>query len=277
MNKRQKILAVIVNHGVEQIRYLETVVRELKSFSKYDVTIIVNSNVELIINEIDKVNIIALEDYQLLPLTCRKIIWTNKDNYDVFLYGENDHLFTETHIDNHLLYAEILPKNRISGLLQYEENETGIYYPGYHFDYEWDFDSVEVYKDKKFAHFSNLHQATFILTKKQLLRIGKKIDFTNLVKDDPSTFIVKVKNKLTKHFDYIFERPNKYSVKCKVNTDIYKYGGMKKMICISDFEDNLIHHLPNIYIDGLKGRNKFRSDQIRMKNSLIKLLEKTRK
>jgi hypothetical protein len=45
------------------------------------------------------------------------------------------------------------------------------------------------------------------------------------------------------------------------------------MICISDFEDNLIHHLPNLYIDGLKGRNKFRSDQTRMTKALSKLLD----
>jgi len=45
------------------------------------------------------------------------------------------------------------------------------------------------------------------------------------------------------------------------------------MICISEFEDNLIHHLPNLYIEGSKGRNKFRSDDDRMKNALKKLLQ----
>lgn len=28
---------------------------------------------------------------------------------------------------------------------------------------------------------------------------------------------------------------------------------MKKLICISDFESNLIHHLPNHYINGADG------------------------
>ena len=47
---------------------------------------------------------------------------------------------------------------------------------------------------------------------------------------------------------------------------------MKKLICISEFEDNLIHHLPNLYIEGLKGRNKLMSDSARMNSALNQLL-----
>lgn len=270
-----KILAVLVNYGDEQICYLEQVVSKLKSFSKYQVTVIVNSNIDLNIAGIDKVNIFELDDYQLLPLTCRTTIWENRGEYDIFLFGENDLLFEEKHIDCHINNSKILPKNRITGLLRYEENATGKYYPDYHFDFEWDFNSVEIYGGKKFAHFTNLHQATFILTKNQLLKIGRKIKFKELVLDYEYTTIGKYRRKLEKAFGLKTERIDKYSVKCKVNTDIYRYGGMKKMICISEFEDNLIHHLPNLYIDGLKGRNKFQLDTNRMKESLDRLISKT--
>ena len=64
-----------------------------------------------------------------------------------------------------------------------------------------------------------------------------------------------------------------YSVKCKVNTDIYQYAGMKKLICISEFEDNLIHHLPNLYIEGMEGRRKLRSDSEKMENAVRELLK----
>ncbi len=63
-----------------------------------------------------------------------------------------------------------------------------------------------------------------------------------------------------------------YSVKCKVNTDIYQFCEMKKMICISEFEDNLIHHLPNIYINGEQGRNKLGYGEDKMKKSINKIL-----
>lgn len=267
-----KILVVLVNYGVEQLSYLEKVVDELKSFRNYNVNIIVNSNIELNIANINEVNIYKLGDYQFLPLTCRNVIWRNRDNYDVFIYGENDHLFKETHIDRHLEYSKILPVNKVCGLLQYEENATGKYYPGYHLDFEWDFNSVEIHGHKVFAHFKNLHQASFILTKDQLKYVSKRINFTQLVDETPTLFN-RMTRKLKSNFGLKVERKNKYSVKCKVNTDIYKYGGMKKLICISDFEDNLIHHLPNLYINGEQGRRKLRSSQERMDVALNRLLE----
>ena len=255
--KYKNILAVLVNYGEEQLQYLEQVVSELKLFKKYNVSIIVNSNIPLDIEGIDMVNVIELDNYQFLPLTCKQVIWDHKDDFDVFLFGENDHLFKEHHIDKYLEYTNILPKNRIAGLIQYEENETGKYYPAYHAHYDWDYNSVEEYEGKKFAHFTNLHQATFILTKQQLHKIGSQYDFTQ------------------------FFGQSHYSVKCKVNTDIYQFCGMKKMICISDFEDNLIHHLPNVYINGgddfkwhgIEGkRAKQRAEGIKMDNALKKLL-----
>ena len=273
MNKKAlQILAVLVNFGDEQINYLEQVVKELKNFKKYKVTIVVNSNIPLNIEGVNKVNVMKLDDYQLLPLTCRKVIWENRYDYDIFLFGENDHLFLEKHIDNHLKYSIILPNNRIAGLIQYEEDYSGKYYPGYHLDFEWDFNSVEIFDGKKFAYFSNLHQATFILTKEQLFKISNKINFSDLVNEH--SLVSRIKRKIRKKLGLKLERKNIYSVKCKVNTDIYKYGGMKKMICISEFEDNLIHHLPNLYIDGLYGRNKYRSDSERMNNSIKELLDK---
>lgn len=268
--KDNKILAVLVNFGEEQLDYLQDVVNSLKSFKKYNVTVIVQSNIPLKIEGVDKVNIVKLEDYQLLPLTCRKEIWDRKDNYDVFLFGENDHLFKEHHIDKHIEYTSILPKNRITGLIQYEENEFGKYYPGYHNDFEWDYNSVEIYQGKVFAHFNNTHQATFILTRQQLIQVGRAFNFEKLV--DEYAFIKRLKRKLKQYLGLPIKKPNRYSVKSKVNTDVYEYGGMKKVICISEFEDNLIHHLPNIYIDGLRGRNKFRSDATKMQDALNKLL-----
>ena len=251
-NKKTNInvLFVLVNYGSEQITYLEKVVKEIKSFEKYNTTIIVNSNIDLYIEGIDKVNIFDnLSDYQLLPLTCRKTIFENKDNYDMFVYGENDHLFKEFHLDKHLEYSLILPENRISGLIQYEESKDGFkYYPAYFKNFEWDFNSVEIYDNLLFAHFSNVHQASFILTKKQLNKICQKNNFCEF-----------------------FAKSN-YSFKCKVNTDIYEFSGMKKVICISEFKENLIHHLPNLYINGDLGRNKKQSsDSQRMKNALVKL------
>ena len=255
----EKLLAVIVSYGEDQLDYLQQVVTELKSFKKYSVTVVVHSNIELdMIEGIDRTFVIKLDDYQLLPMTCRQTIDQNSDEFDFFIFSENDHLWKEHHVDRYKEYSSYLPENRIAGLIQYEEDETGRYYPAYHAHYEWDWNSVEEHNGKKFAHFTNIHQASFIITKQQLNTIKSKKDFTQFFSNDH------------------------YSVKCKTNTDIYGHSGMKKVICISDFEDNLIHHLPNVYINGADGyikedgtigrRAKQRSEENRMQQALSRLL-----
>lgn len=245
-----KILVVIVNYGEEQLQYLQQVINELKSFTKYKVSIVVHSNINLPnVKGIDLLNVIQMDDYEYLPMTCRQTIDQESDNFDYFIFTENDHLWKEHHIDKYIEYKSILPKDRIAGLIQYEENETGRYYPAYHWIYDWDYNSIEEYDGKKFAHFTNVHQACFIISKEQLNKIKEQHNFSQFLAPD-----------------------TQYSSKCRTNTDIYRYAGMKKLICISEFEDNLIHHLPNIYINGDKGRSKLRSDNDKMKNSLKKLL-----
>lgn len=253
------ILAVLVNYGDEQLNYLQEVVTELKSFEKYNVTVVVNSNISLdSIEGIDHTNVIELKNYQYLPMTCRQVIDQHSKDFDYFIFSENDHLWKEYHVDKFIEYSNILPPNRIPGLIQYEEDETGKYYPAYHAHYDWDYNSVEEYDGKKFAHFTNVHQASFIISKEQLEAIKREFDFSQYLGRDH------------------------YSLKCKTNTDIYLYCGMKKVICISEFKDNLIHHLPNVYINGADGyvnddgtigrRAKQRSDDDRMQNALKILL-----
>lgn len=265
----KSILVVIVNYGDEQLNYLQRMIDELNSFSKYKVDIVVHSNIPLSLSGVTEIKIFQLNNFEYLPLTCRTTIWEKKDEYDVYVFSENDHLITENHIDKHLEYEVILPSNRISGLIQYEINETGRYYPAYHKDFKWDSTSVEIYNNKIFAQFTNLHQASFILSKNQLARVGKQFDFTKLVNH---TFLYRILQKFKK----IVKLPtitNPYSVKCRVNTDVYQYGGMKKLICISEFEQNIVHHMPNLYINGENGRLKLREDERKMYSEIQKLLE----
>lgn len=247
------ILAVLVNYGTEQLNYLQQVVTELKSFNKYNVSVVVHSNIPLDeIEGIDETYVVELDDFQLLPMTCRQTIDHNREQFDYFIFSENDHLWKEHHVDKYIEYEKILPSSRISGLIQYEEDSTGRFYPAYHAHYDWDYNSVEEYGGKKFAHFTNIHQASFILSKSKLEQIRKKQNFNQFFSNDH------------------------YSVKCKTNTDIYGHAGMKKLICISEFDENLIHHLPNIYINGGPGeveyRVKQRSDDNRMQDALKRLL-----
>ena len=273
---KKTVLAVLVNYGDEQLDYLQEVVTALKKFEKYRVTVVVHSNITLDqVKGIDQVKLFEKQpgvrsltdvlfklklgvkwtgrmfDLNLLPMTCRKTIVEAANQYDYYIFSENDHLWLEHHLDNFLEYEAILPINRIAGLIQYEANESGKYFPGHHAHYGWDLDSIEVHGGKIFAHFTNVHQASFLISNTQLSRILETKDFGNFLSKDS------------------------YSTKCRTNTDLYQYCGMKKLICVSDFEENLIHHLPNIYINGDKGREKLRSEEKRMQEGVNKVLSKT--
>jgi hypothetical protein len=274
MPMKKRILALVVNYGREQLDYLERVTTSLKSFKKYDVTVVVHSNVPLDgIGGIDsvtlyerKTGIRSLNDllvklklgtkwsgrvfnFHMLPMTCRKVIVRETGNYDYFIFTENDHLWQEHHVDRFISYEALLPEDRITGLIQFEINPRGRFYPAYHPPYEWDYDSVEKYGDLFFAHFDNVHQGSFLISRQQLIRINERCDFSNFLSTDH------------------------YSPKCKTNTDLYQYCGMKKLICISEFEQNLIHHLSNVYIEGDLGRDAMRSDEQRMRTAITRLLD----
>lgn len=243
------ILACIVNFGDSQISYLNRLIDELKSFKNHKVSIVVNTNIPTLNPKIDKENIIYLDNYQLLPMTCRKTILENIDRYDLYLYTENDHLFREHHFDKFIEYNELLPDDRISGLIQYEEDNSGNkFYPAYHKNYGWDLSTVERHGSHIFAHFTNLHQASFIITNQQLNRISSNHNFSESF------------------------GPSKYSIKCKTNTDIYQFCGMKKVICIDEFNQNIVHHMPNFYINGSNRRLKLGKGSGEMDGEIKKCL-----
>ena len=109
MSKKKNLLVVIVNYGYDQIPYLNDMIVALRGFKKYNVKIVVNSNIPLDNPEIDKLNLFEklegfgfqdiffklkiskkwsgrLYDFNFLPMTCRKSIMDEIDEHDYFIY-----------------------------------------------------------------------------------------------------------------------------------------------------------------------------------------------
>ena len=57
MSKKKNLLVVIVNYGYDQISYLNEMIVALRGFKKYNVKIVVNSNIPLDNPGIDKLNL----------------------------------------------------------------------------------------------------------------------------------------------------------------------------------------------------------------------------
>ncbi|MUP44171.1 hypothetical protein E0K83_00240 [Gramella sp. BOM4] len=270
---RVRVLAVIVNYGTEQLSFLNQMVSALNEFGKYDIDIIVHSNEALDINGVKEVKVFGLDDYRYLPATCRKTISENKDLYDLYFYSENDLLIREKHFDNFLSYSKILPSNRIPGLIRFELKNGQKIFPDYHGNFDWQYNSVEKYNGKVFAHFTNLHQASFLLTNRQLNKVVNKFDFGKLV-EDRIPIRYKIKRKIRYWLGLKTKKYYIYDVLCKTCTDIYQYGGLKKVICISEFDENMIHHISDIYAKGDKGKYLVMADEKIMNNALDQLQKK---
>jgi hypothetical protein len=220
-----KILVSIPNYGTEQIHYLKKVVEEFKKFdSSFYVDIIIHSNVPIPINDIE-VNIVKhLDDWWKLPFIARKTIYERKDDYDLFIYNENDQLITQSNVECFFEASSFVPPGFLVGFFRYENGNNTRYYPEYHNPYTWKKSSVFNCGPYVFAQFTNHHQGCFVLTKNQLAAVVKNIDFLR-------------ENKLSK-----------YRRAERVGADIYYVAGFTKLVCISHFDKFLIHHLPDKYL-----------------------------
>ncbi|MFX0000785.1 MAG: hypothetical protein ACFE88_11770 [Candidatus Hermodarchaeota archaeon] len=287
-----KLLVVLVNYGTKQLKYLEKMINEFQSM-KFEVDIVIHSNIALDYENVE-VKVIKLDNYEHLPFTTRKTIYERRYDYDLYIYSENDHLITQKNIESFLKVTEILPKNYIAGFFQFEKHDGKAFYPAYHKNFRWDIENAFKIGDYIFAQFTNVHQASFILTRKQLNRVINNFDFLNetfktkyslkyrlgesfwhrfrkfyrkylnrYYHFSRKNFILSLFNRFIENNDFLNNILNlNYSIKCRAGTDIYMYAGLKKVIPISHFDDFLIHHMPNNYKGRLGKSNNYMRKEI---------------
>ena len=245
-----KGLVVITNYGTKNTVYLDKLISEYNSMS-FKMKVVVLSEAEKYIgDDIEVVVGLPSKNPWSLPFGHKKILAENVDNYDFFIYSEDDTLITERNINAFLNVTKILPDDKIAGFIRYEKyNKKEKYYTTIHSHYHWDPDSVETIDQYTFAHLTNQHSACYILTRKQL----KKVISTGKFLTEP--------------------REGEYDMLCTAATDPYTVGGLKKVICISHIEDYSLHHLPNVY-NGIMG---IKQDELVAQLDALKRLKDERK
>ncbi|MBN1795979.1 MAG: polysaccharide pyruvyl transferase family protein [Sedimentisphaerales bacterium] len=223
-----KILIAIANHGTKNQKYVEKVIAEYRSLP-YQTDIIVISNIQKNFGPDIKVEVQQPpKGLWSLPFLHRKILADNLNNYDLFIYSEDDTLIEKKNIDAFLKISEVLPKDKIAGFLRYECDDQGNKYCcTIHSHFHWIAGSVCSYDRYKFAKLTNAHSAAYMLTREQL---AKAIESGG----------------------YLVEpHEGRYDMLCSAATDPYTQCGFEKVICISDIDDFMLHHLPNHYIGNL--------------------------
>lgn len=220
-----KVLVAIANYGSKNQAYLERLVNEYKSMS-YDIDIVVLSNIPKELSPDIEVRVgLPAKNPWSLPFRHKELFAERIDEYDLFIYSEDDTLIKQENIEAFVRVQEILSENEIAGFLRYEEDTEGKKYcSSIHSHFHWILGSVKSIGKYTFAHFTNAHSACYILTQEQL---QKAIESGGYL---------------------VGPHEGRYDLLCTAATDPYTQCGFRKMMCISHIGDFLLHHLPNQYI-----------------------------
>jgi SAM-dependent methyltransferase len=220
-----RVLVAIASHGTSNDRYLERIIREYRSMT-LAIDLVVLSN-------IDKRAMAGVEcivgrptrDPWSLPFAHKKLFVERQEQYDLFVYSEDDILITERNIRAWLDVTSFLPQDEVAGFLRVEFGEDGERnYPDIHAHFHWDPSSVKRRGDYVLAHFTNEHAACFILTREQLRRALQ-----------------------SGRFD-VAPHEGKYDLICTAATDPYTQCGLTKLIPVSHLEEFTVHHMSNRYV-----------------------------
>jgi SAM-dependent methyltransferase len=228
-----RVLVAIASWGTKNDPYLSQLVSEYRSMS-FDVDVVVLSNEAKEVASGVEIGVVDLQGQNpwTLPFRHKKIFVSRLNDYDLFVYSEDDTRVTEKNLRAFLEVSATLPGDEIPGFLRFELGPDGSRnFPEVHGHFHWDPASVCVRGEHTFAYFTNEHSACYALTRQQLK-----------CAIDSGGFLVS-------------PHQGKYDLLCTAATDPYTQCGFRKLICISRLEDFLIHHLPNKYVGTAFGVN----------------------
>lgn len=220
-----RVLAAIAHYGTKNRRHLQKMISALKA-TRFDVDIVILSEMSKDLGPDVEVQVgMPTSNPWSLPYAHRTLFSAERDNYDLFVYSEDDTLVEERHLEAHIRLSELLPASFLPGSLRYEVDPLGRRsFSSFHSQYRWDPDSVFVVNGLTFARFTNDHAAWYAINREQLAQAIGSGGF--LV--DP--------------------HEGRYDMLVSAATDIYTQCGFKRVLCLEHIDDLLVHHLPNVYL-----------------------------
>jgi len=221
-----KILVAIPHNGERTRQFIEPVMAEYRAMT-HDVDFVVMSDVPKSFGPgVDVLVGLPAKDPWSLPFTHKRYFADRVDDYDAFIYSEDDILVTQRNVDAFFEVTPHLRDDEIAGFFRVEKRPDGATsYDMVHAYYRWDSTSVRERGGELYAHFTNEHAAVYILTQDHLRRAIASGGF------------------LVEPYQY------RYDLLCTCATDPYTSCGMTKLICLTRLKDFEVHHIPNKYLD----------------------------
>src|SRR5208283_1521725 len=121
-----KILTAIASWGTKNDPYLARLIQEYGSMS-FDVDVVVLSNVPKPVGPGAEVFLVDLngKNPASLPFAHKNIFAEHLNDYDLFIYSEDDILITESNIRAYLKACAVLEGNEIPGFFRFERGTDG--------------------------------------------------------------------------------------------------------------------------------------------------------
>ena len=220
-----RLLVAIASYGDKHLDYLKHVIATYKSMTLAVDVVVLSNNAKDLGEGVKVVVGLPSKNPWSLPFAHKPIFAENVDRYDLFIYSEDDIQVTEPNIRAFLRATQTLPENEIAGHLLYEVDPSGKrWLPNFHGHFHWKPQSVRASNGCTVAEFTNEHSAFYLLTQAQLKKAIRSGGFLRA------------------------PHAGKYDMLCAAATDPFTSCGFQKVICISQLDDFLLHHLPNRYV-----------------------------
>jgi hypothetical protein len=218
---RLRILVAIASYGTAQDHFLkETVAR----YHDIGCRVVVLSNLDKPVEHAEvRVGLPSKDPYSL-PFAHRALFVEYANEYDLFVYAEDDTLITAQNIRAFLEVQQDLRDDEIVGFVRSETGPDGLKYivsANHHF--RWAPGSTITRGSNRLAQFSNQHSGCFIVTRAQLSRAIASGGFM------------------------VEPRAGRYGMLEAAASDIYTQCDLKRFLCVSRLDDFVVPHLANKY------------------------------
>jgi len=223
-----RVLTVIAFHGTKNRRFLDEVVARWHSMPmEVDVVLLVEEEKD-VPEGVEVVVGTPTDDPRSLPFAHRRVFIQRKDDYDLYVYTEDDTLVTLENLRAYHGAQSKLRGDEIVGFLRYEERPDGRRTcSSAHSFFRWLPGSAVERGGEWFAHFTNDHSACIVLTRAQLHGVVA-----------------------SGRYDVPPYR-GRYSTMVSAVVGAYTDCGLRRLNSVSRLQDLMLHHLPNVYLDRL--------------------------
>lgn len=219
-----RVLVIIASYGKRNLQLLQRAIETYQRMEFQTDVIVLSEAPKDLGSEVEVMVGLPTTNPWSLPFAHKTVFAERLERYDLFIYSEDDMEVTEENIQAFLKITPQLAADEIAGFFRFECDSSGVsWLPDVRDGFHWRPESVRRRGNYFVAEFTNEHAAFYLLTQEQLRKAIASGGFL------------------------CAPHEGKYDLLCTAATDPYTQCGFRKVVCVSEFDQFLIHHLSNRY------------------------------